>query len=172
MPTIICRMRGWRRTGQRSWRTRQLTRWSLRALARRIGQMSPSSPSRNRPARFPRSGCTRRYGARQQSPDWRDKLEALLAQFPQAGVGEIGLNRRIENADVDWQQRFFTEQLALATQLNRAASVHSPARLGLDGRDPAHHPTARAWLPPALVWRPRRDGAQLCQARGLFLRVP
>ena len=68
---------------------------------------------------------------REQSLDWRDRLEALLAQFPQAGVGEIGLDRWIENADVDLQQHFFTEQLALATRLNRAASIHCLRAWGL-----------------------------------------
>jgi TatD DNase family protein len=68
---------------------------------------------------------------REQSPDWRERLEALLAQFPQAGVGEIGLDRWISDADVALQQRFFTEQLALAARDNRPATLHCLRAWGL-----------------------------------------
>jgi TatD DNase family protein len=68
---------------------------------------------------------------KEQSPEWRERLEALLAEFPRAGIGEIGLDRWIENADGDLQQRFFIEQLALAARDNRAASIHCLRAWGL-----------------------------------------
>lgn len=68
---------------------------------------------------------------------WLDGLRAALVADPRAGVGEIGLDRfilglkpgdpRIEGlrvASLDEQIEVFTTQLALAAELNRAASIH------------------------------------------------
>ncbi|HVT72607.1 MAG TPA: TatD family hydrolase [Lacunisphaera sp.] len=68
---------------------------------------------------------------------WLEGLRAALAADPTAGIGEIGLDRfilglkpgdpRIEGmrvAPLDEQLEVFTAQLALAAELNRAASIH------------------------------------------------
>ncbi|MDB6139858.1 MAG: hydrolase TatD [Verrucomicrobiaceae bacterium] len=68
---------------------------------------------------------------KEQSPHWKDRLEALLSAFPEAGIGEIGLDRWIENPDVALQVRFFREQLAIAARDNRAATVHCLRAWGL-----------------------------------------
>lgn len=68
---------------------------------------------------------------KEQPADWREQLEALLAAFPEAGVGEIGLDRWMENPDVDLQQGFFRDQLAIAARDNRAATVHCLRAWGL-----------------------------------------
>ena len=68
---------------------------------------------------------------REQPADWQDRLEALLVEFPMASIGEIGLDRWIENADVEVQLACFTAQLALAARDNRAASIHCLRAWGL-----------------------------------------
>lgn len=61
---------------------------------------------------------------KEQTPSWRDTLLRYLAEFPAAGVGEIGLDRWIENPDVDLQTCLFRDQLEIAHAQNRAASIH------------------------------------------------
>lgn len=59
-----------------------------------------------------------------RSPEWLNKLRALLVAFPSAGVGEIGLDRWIEGHDDAAQSEVFTAQLALAAELHRPATIH------------------------------------------------
>ena len=68
---------------------------------------------------------------KEQSSSWLDTLEGWLKAFPEAGVGEIGLDRWIENPDVDLQLRMFRQQLAIATRDNRPATVHCLRAWGL-----------------------------------------
>ena len=55
---------------------------------------------------------------------WLDNLRAQLESHPNAGVGEIGLDRWIEGHDPILQNEIFLRQLALATELNRPATIH------------------------------------------------
>ena len=55
---------------------------------------------------------------------WLDTLRAMLVAFPNAGVGEIGLDRWIEGHDLAAQMDVFLPQLALARELNRPATIH------------------------------------------------
>jgi len=73
-----------------------------------------------------------------RSPGWLDGLRAALLAEPTAAVGEIGLDRWIIDgikpgdpriaglrvAQLDEQAEVFAAQLALAAELNRAASIH------------------------------------------------
>jgi len=59
-----------------------------------------------------------------RSPDWEKHLRSRLEEHPRAGMGEIGLDRWIEGHDDDAQAEVFTTQLALATELNRPATIH------------------------------------------------
>lgn len=68
---------------------------------------------------------------KEQSSGWRDTLEDCLRSHPRAGVGEIGLDRWIENPDVDLQVRMFREQLAIAAHANRPATIHCLRAWGL-----------------------------------------
>jgi len=68
---------------------------------------------------------------REQSANWRETLEHYLSIFPEAGVGEIGLDRWIENPDVDLQVRLFCDQLTIAARDNRPATVHCLRAWGL-----------------------------------------
>jgi TatD DNase family protein len=60
----------------------------------------------------------------QRSPDWLTKLREKLAAHPDAGVGEIGVDRWIEGHDLEAQTEVFLPQLALAAELNRPATIH------------------------------------------------
>ncbi len=73
-----------------------------------------------------------------RSPDWGENLRTALLAHPRAHVGEIGLDRWIIDglkpgdprlaglrvAPLAEQTEVFTTQLALAAELNRAASIH------------------------------------------------
>jgi len=72
-----------------------------------------------------------------RSPGWLDRLRAALVADPAAGVGEIGLDRfilglkpgdpriaGIRVAPLAEQTEVFAAQLALAAELDRAASIH------------------------------------------------
>ncbi len=67
----------------------------------------------------------------EQSPAWREALEQYLREHPQAGVGEIGLDRWIEDFDMPLQVQFFREQLGIAARDNRAATIHCLRAFGL-----------------------------------------
>ncbi|MBL9217681.1 MAG: TatD family hydrolase [Opitutaceae bacterium] len=77
------------------------------------------------------------WDAGNRSPDWLARLRTALAADPAAGVGEIGLDRwllelkpedprvaGLRVAPLEEQREVFAAQLALATELNRAASIH------------------------------------------------
>jgi TatD DNase family protein len=68
---------------------------------------------------------------KEQSPDWQERLEQCLRAHPHAGVGEIGLDRWIKDADVPLQTQFFTTQFRIAARDNRAASIHCLRAWGL-----------------------------------------
>lgn len=72
-----------------------------------------------------------------RSPGWLEKLRAGLAAHPMAHVGEIGLDRwllELKPADprvaglrvapLEEQREVFAAQLALAAELDRAATIH------------------------------------------------
>ncbi len=67
-------------------------------------------------------------GARQ--PGWLDRLGALLAAHPHAGIGEIGLDHALEDADLAAQEQVFLDQFALSISLKRPASLHCRRAFG------------------------------------------
>lgn len=60
----------------------------------------------------------------ERSAQWQTALRDRLHEFPQAGVGEIGLDRWIEPRDEAAQRDAFLFQLGLAAELQRPASLH------------------------------------------------
>lgn len=77
-----------------------------------------------------------------RQPGWLDRLRVLLAAQPRAGVGEIGLDHALEDADLGAQEAVFLEQFALSIELRRPASLHCRRAFGrlleLLPRFPAH----------------------------------
>ena len=59
-----------------------------------------------------------------RSAAWLQTLEALLVRYPQASVGEIGIDHAIEERGDADQETIFLAQLELARRLNRPVSIH------------------------------------------------
>lgn len=55
---------------------------------------------------------------------WLEDLRSRLKAEPRAAVGEIGLDRWIEGYDLDVQKSVFIDQLCLAVELDRPATIH------------------------------------------------
>lgn len=68
---------------------------------------------------------------KERTPAWLETLEKWLVHFPEAPVGEIGLDRWIEDPDLPAQEECFRAQLELATRLRRAATIHCLRAWGL-----------------------------------------
>ncbi|MDD5020405.1 MAG: TatD family hydrolase [Candidatus Omnitrophica bacterium] len=58
-----------------------------------------------------------------RSRDWLANLEGFLRRLP-SGVGEIGLDFAVRDADFQEQRDVFVKQLELAAQLRRPVSIH------------------------------------------------
>ena len=56
--------------------------------------------------------------------DWLELLRHYLTRDPNAGVGEIGLDKWIRSYDLPLQKDVFLTQLALATELERPITIH------------------------------------------------
>ncbi len=61
---------------------------------------------------------------RDRTESWLEELEFWIDQFPDAGIGEIGLDRWINDYDIDDQQRVFEKQWNLAMKKERPISLH------------------------------------------------
>jgi TatD DNase family protein len=68
---------------------------------------------------------------KERGPHWLSVLRSLLEAHPNAVVGEIGLDRWIENPEIDTQLDCFRAQMALAVELDRPATIHCLRAFGL-----------------------------------------
>lgn len=59
-----------------------------------------------------------------RSTKWQEHLRYHLHEFPEAAVGEIGLDHRHTSDDWNEQKSLFIQQLQLAAELNRPVSIH------------------------------------------------
>jgi len=59
-----------------------------------------------------------------RSPRWLQVLTTYLADFPNASIGECGLDRAMENPDLTIQNEVFRAQLELARTRGISVSVH------------------------------------------------
>ena len=64
------------------------------------------------------------WNAHTISDGWRERLIALLDRFPQASIGECGLDQWVSEPPLEIQRPVFLEQLRLARQLDRAITIH------------------------------------------------
>jgi TatD DNase family protein len=68
---------------------------------------------------------------KERTDAWQEALRRYLTEFPRAAVGEIGLDRWIENPDLDAQVQCFRLQLGLAVELDRPVTIHCLRAWGL-----------------------------------------
>lgn len=61
---------------------------------------------------------------------WAATLRATLLAHPTAGVGEMGLDRWVQDFDPIAQEEAFRTQLALAVELDRALTIHCVKAIG------------------------------------------
>ncbi|MDZ8118859.1 TatD family hydrolase [Pontiella agarivorans] len=60
----------------------------------------------------------------ERSEQWLRTLENLLMEYPEAAVGEIGIDHAVEERDDVEQEKVFFQQLELARTLERPVSIH------------------------------------------------
>jgi TatD DNase family protein len=60
----------------------------------------------------------------ERSPDWLSRLNEYLKRFPEASIGECGLDRWMESPNLEEQHKVFRKQLELALSLNRPVTIH------------------------------------------------
>jgi TatD DNase family protein len=68
---------------------------------------------------------------KERNEGWKERLAGWLREFPQAAVGEIGLDRWIENPDVETQVTCLRDQLVLAKEMQRPVTIHCLRAWGL-----------------------------------------
>lgn len=71
------------------------------------------------------------WSVKRRSADWREVLEAWWRRFPQAVVGEVGLDRWIAEPDIEAQRECFLWQMSWAASHDRVATVHCLRAFGL-----------------------------------------
>jgi TatD DNase family protein len=64
------------------------------------------------------------WHAHTASPGWQDRLAALLEKYPDASIGECGLDQWIPTPSLEIQRAVFTDQLNLAREMGRPVTVH------------------------------------------------
>jgi len=71
------------------------------------------------------------WHVKERTEEWQQRLTYYLHAFPNAAVGEIGLDRWIETPDIEAQLKCFRWQLELAAKLDRPATIHCLRAWGL-----------------------------------------
>lgn len=64
------------------------------------------------------------WHAHTASAGWQERLAALLKQYPQASIGECGLDQWVSTPSLETQRRIFTDQLNLAREMERPVTIH------------------------------------------------
>ena len=125
-----------------------------------------------------------------RSPAWQSALRTQLDADPRAQVGEIGLDRwmidglrpddprlaGLRVAPLEEQREAFAWQLALAAELNRAASIHCLQAFGpmletlTQTKRPARGFLLHAYSGPAEMIRPFADLGAYFSFNGSFLK--
>ncbi len=61
---------------------------------------------------------------KERSGQWFQTLENLLTTYPQASVGEIGIDHALENRNDAEQEQVFLAQLGIARKFDRPVTIH------------------------------------------------
>ncbi|WP_035605521.1 TatD family hydrolase [Haloferula sp. BvORR071] len=65
------------------------------------------------------------WWAHRRTEHWQESLSVLLKRFPQAAVGECGLDGWVEEPTLEIQREVFLPQIALAREHNRPLIIHA-----------------------------------------------
>jgi len=65
-----------------------------------------------------------RDGAHTCGETWRQRLRSMLEKFPQAGVGECGLDGWVVSPGIAVQKQVFMEQVRIAREMRRTLTIH------------------------------------------------
>lgn len=60
-----------------------------------------------------------------RTPRWRDLLEACLDRFPQASIGECGLDGWVDSPSLEVQREVFLPQLEIARERGLPVTIHA-----------------------------------------------
>lgn len=71
------------------------------------------------------------WHVKERSTNWLEVLRQHLANHPHAVVGETGLDRWIENPDIEAQLECFRVQITLAVEFDRPVTIHCLRAFGL-----------------------------------------
>jgi len=61
---------------------------------------------------------------KERSKGWQDRLAAMLERFPQAGLGEVGLDKWIRDHRIEEQTEVLRSQLSIAAEHKRPVMIH------------------------------------------------
>ena len=59
-----------------------------------------------------------------RSKVWSESLQEILARYPSAAIGEIGIDHAVQDRNDAEQEDVFTDQLAIAIDMSRPFSLH------------------------------------------------
>lgn len=82
----------------------------------------------------------------ERSEGWLHDLRARLVAEPRAAIGEVGLDRWVEEHDLAVQTPVFVAQLRLAAELSRPVTIHCIRAWGALGETLAAHDLPRGFL--------------------------
>jgi len=71
------------------------------------------------------------WHAHEAGAQWRERLVGWLEKFPQAGVGECGLDRWVAAPGLELQTPLFLAQVRIARELRRTLTIHCVRAWGL-----------------------------------------
>jgi TatD DNase family protein len=64
------------------------------------------------------------WKVKERSDHWLQQLETLLRRYPNASVGEVGLDKWVQDHDIGLQRELLIAQMDLAVRYDRAVTLH------------------------------------------------
>ncbi len=116
------RLRGHLTGALRECRALGITRWMVNAT-RESDWPAVTALATTEPGVYASYGL-HPWWQKERSEDWARRLEALLKEHPGAAIGETGLDRWMENPDLEDQRRVLETHLELSRSLERPITLH------------------------------------------------
>lgn len=103
-------------------RARGIRRWMVNAT-READWENVASLTTRHPGVFASFGL-HPWWQKERSPNWQSALHSLLLKYPEAAIGETGLDRWMPNSDLEDQRSVLRTHLELSRALNRPVTLH------------------------------------------------